>query len=67
MTQDPRQAAGETAYDRRMKLLLIVEIVGAAIDAEIAARRDASPLRRRYLDETMATTSRAALAAGMAP
>lgn len=66
MNQDPRRAADDAAYNRYLKQVLILEIVDAAFAAEIAARRSQNLMRRRFLDHTMVTTSRIALAAGMA-
>lgn len=67
MTQGPLQAARAADGRRRENERLIRAIVAAEIREEIAARRPASPLRRRWLDEIMATTSRQALAAGARP
>lgn len=39
--------------------------VAEAVGAEIAARRNADPLRRRFLDETLASASRLAIAAAV--
>lgn len=66
MTEDPRTAAREVDYRKQMKLRLIREIIAAAFDEEISALRSQNALRRRYLDDTMVTTSRLAIAAGMA-
>lgn len=51
----------------RHKLRLIREIVAASIDEAIVANRDQNRLRRRYLDDTLVTASRIAIAAGLAP
>lgn len=66
MNQDPRRAADDAAYNRYLKQVLILEVIDASFAAEISARRSQHPLRRRFLDHTMVTTSRIALAAGMA-
>lgn len=41
--------------------------VAEAVAADIAARRSDDPLRRRFLDETMATASRFAILAAARP
>lgn len=65
MMEDPRAAALEAAYRNQMKQQLIAKIVDAAFDAEISGQRSQNLLRRRYLDDTLVTTSRIAIAAGM--
>lgn len=53
----------EHARRQALKLTLVRSIVDASIEQDIAERRSESPLRRRFLDETMVTASPLAIAA----
>ena len=55
------------ARRRELAAQALIELkVQFRLDAQIAARRAGSRLRRRFLDDIMVTASRLALAAGMA-